>query len=49
MKLIYIEATDKDLEANKRVADSLIDALSGFFDSISRVNKKTDFIESEEV
>lgn len=50
MKLIYIEATDKDLAANKRVADTLVDALSGFVDCFTRVNinKNIDYIESEE-
>lgn len=50
MKLIYIEATKQDLEANKRVADALCDALTGFFDCLTRVNtvKKIDFIESDE-
>lgn len=34
MKLIYIEATKDELNANKTLADSLCEALNGFAQSI---------------
>ena len=37
MKVIILEATAEELCANKRVADTIIDALSNMCDSIARI------------
>lgn len=37
MKLIYIEATNEDIKANKTLADTIGEALSGFCESIVRI------------
>ena len=37
MKLIYIEATEEEIKANKTLADSLGEALSGFLESIVKI------------
>ncbi len=37
MRMIMIECTAQELSANKRVADSIVDAISRFADGLSRI------------
>lgn len=52
MKLIYIEATAEEIKANKTLADTLGEALSGFCESIIKIKpvieKEYKFADGEE-
>ena len=41
MKIIIVEATADELKANKRVADSIIDAFTSFADNIIKLKDDT--------
>ena len=52
MKLLILEATAKELNANRRVADALVDAVTNMCDRIARVpwnlSEDSEEVESDE-